>query len=192
MSKILARSEVDVETTWDLRDIFETKEAWEQEWNAIRRDLPSVTKYEGTLGEGADKLLACLVAQEELQSRISRVYAYAHLHQSGDSIDPDNQMNAAKARDLSSQAGSAFSFIKSEIISLPDGTIAAYMSEQPALRDFERSLGLLLQSKPHRLNAETEKVLASFGEVLGAPYRIYERGKLTDMTFPAEIGRAHV
>ncbi len=185
MSKILTRSEVDVKTTWDLRDIFETKEAWEQEWNAVQQDLPSVTKYEGTLGEGADKLLACLIAQEELQSRISRVYAYAHLHQSGDSIDPDNQMNAAKARDLSSQAGSAFSFIKSEIISLPDGTIAAYMSEQPALRDFERSLGLLLQTKPHRLTAETEKVLASFGEVLGAPYRIYERGKLTDMTFPA-------
>lgn len=185
MPKILTRAEVDPETTWNLTDLFETQEAWEQELTAVQEDISSVTKYEGRLGEGADMLLACLIAQEELQLRINRVGAYAYLHQSGDSINPENQMNAAKARDLSSMVSSALSFIKSEIIGLPDGTIDRYIKEQPELQVFERSLHLLLQTKPHRLSAETEKVLASFGEVLGAPYRIYERGKLADMTFPS-------
>lgn len=185
MAKILTRAEVAVESTWNLNDIFETKEAWEAELNAIRQDISSVTKYEGRLGEGADTLLACLTAQEKLQSRLTRVGAYADLHLAGDSINPEHQMNASKSRDLSSAVSSALSFIPSEIIALPDGTIDQYIQEQPELQEFQRSLGLLLETKPHRLTPETEKVLASFGEVLGAPYRIYERSKLADMTFPA-------
>ncbi|MCM3782746.1 oligoendopeptidase F [Neobacillus mesonae] len=190
MSKILTRAEVDLESTWNLNDIFETKEAWEQELSAVKEDISSVTQYEGRLGEGANILFACLNAQEELQGRIGRVGAYAQLHLAGDSINTENQINAAKARDLSSTVSSALSFIKSEIIALPDGTIDEYIQSQPELKDFERSLGLLLKTKPHSLNAETEKVLASMGEVLGAPYRIYERSKLADMTFSkAEDGR---
>lgn len=187
MAKILTRSEVAVESTWNLDDIFATPEAWEQELKAIEQDIASVTRFEGKLGEGADTLLACLVAQEELLGRTNRTAAYAHLLQSGDSINPDNQIKAAKARDVSSLVSTALSFIKSEIIALPDGTIEQYIKEQPALEDFKRSLQLLLQTKPHRLTAETEKVLASFGEILGAPYRIYERSKLADMTFPSAL-----
>lgn len=187
MSKILTRAEVPVETTWNLDDIFPSKEAWEQELNDIQRDIATVTKYEGELSQGADTLLACLQAQEELSGRMSRAGAYAYLHQSGDSINPENQTNASKARDLASQVSSALSFIKSEIIALPDGTIDQYIADQPELREFERSLRLLLQTKPHRLTAETEKVLASLGEVLDAPYRIYERSKLADMTFKQAV-----
>lgn len=187
MSKILTRAEVPVETTWNLDDIFPSKEAWEQELNDIQRDIGTVTKYEGELSQGADTLLACLQAQEELSGRMSRAGAYAYLHQSGDSINPENQTNASKARDLASQVTSALSFIKSEIIALPDGTIDQYIADQPELREFERSLRLLLQTKPHRLTAETEKVLASLGEVLDAPYRIYERSKLADMTFKQAV-----
>jgi len=190
MSKILSRAEVATESTWNLNDIFESQEAWEKELIAVQQDIISVTKYEGRLSEGADMLLACLHAQEELQARLSRVVSFAYLHQSGDSINPENQMNATKARDLASRVSSSLSFIKSEIIALPDGSIDQYIIEQPQLQEFERSLGLLIQTKPHRLTAETEKVLASFGEVLGAPYRIYERSKLADMTFPpTENGR---
>ncbi|MBB3126752.1 oligoendopeptidase F [Paenibacillus rhizosphaerae] len=190
MSKILTRAEVPVETTWNLDDIFPSKEAWEQELSDIQRDIGTVAKYEGKLGEGAGTLLACLQAQEALSGRMSRAGAYAYLHQSGDSINPENQTNASKARDLASQVSSALSFIKSEIIALPDGTIDQYIADQPELREFERSLRLLLQTKPHRLTAETEKVLASLGEVLDAPYRIYERSKLADMTFkPAVNGQ---
>ncbi|KAF9118724.1 hypothetical protein BGX30_004345 [Mortierella sp. GBA39] len=165
MSKILTRAEVPVETTWNLDDIFPSREAWEQELNNIQRDIGTVTKYEGELSQGADTLLACLQAQEELSGRMSRAGAYAYLHQSGDSINPENQTNASKARDLASQ----------------------YIADQPELREFERSLRLLLQTKPHRLTAETEKVLASLGEVLDAPYRIYERSKLADMTFKQAV-----
>ncbi|MFD1135151.1 oligoendopeptidase F [Paenibacillus urinalis] len=190
MSKILTRQEVDLEATWNLKDIFETKEAWEKELNDVQQDIFSVTQYEGRLKEGPDVLLACLTAQEELQGRISRVGAYAQLELAGDSINPENQIRAARARDAASSISSALSFVKSEILSLPDGMIEEYIEKQPALQDFERSLGLLLKTKPHRLSAETEKVLTSFGDVLGAPYRIYERSKLADMTFrTAEDGR---
>jgi len=185
MSKILTRAEVEQASTWNLEDIFVTKEAWEEELHAVQQDISTVTQYEGKLNEGANTLLACLHAQEKLMARVQRVSSYAHLHQSGDSINPEHQMNASRSRDAASRISSALSFVRSEIIALPDGTIDQFIQEQPELRVFERSLGVLLKTKPHRLSAETEKVLTSLGEVLGSPYRIYERSKLADMTFPS-------
>jgi len=41
----------------------------------------------------------------------------------------------------------------------------------------------LLALRPHRLGADTERVLASLGEVLDAPYMIYNRSKASDMQF---------
>ena len=57
------------------------------------------------------------------------------------------------------------------------------MRELPGLEPYKRSLERLIEEKAHRLSPETEKVLASLGEVLDSPYRIYQRGKLADMTF---------
>lgn len=41
----------------------------------------------------------------------------------------------------------------------------------------------LLALRPHRLVADTERVLASLGEVLDAPYMIYSRSKSSDLQF---------
>ena len=57
------------------------------------------------------------------------------------------------------------------------------MAAEPGLADFQLMLNDLLELRPHRLDAETERVLASLGEVLNAPYMIYSRSKSGDMQF---------
>lgn len=44
-------------------------------------------------------------------------------------------------------------------------------------------LAEILREKPHRLSAETEKVLAALRPVFNAPYDIYHMTKLADMKF---------
>ena len=39
MTKTLTRSEIPVEQTWDLNDLFETEAAWESELKAIQNDV---------------------------------------------------------------------------------------------------------------------------------------------------------
>lgn len=183
MEKIRTRAEVKPETTWDLKDLFVTDVEWEQELRSLPQAAAQIETFKGRLGEGAEQLLACLDAREALQERISKTASYARLKQSEDSTNPVNIENSAKAGDILSNLSSSLSFVNSEIVDLPEGTVERYLEELPGLEPYARSLERLIREKAHLLTPETERVLASLGEVLDSPYRIYLRGKLADMTF---------
>ncbi|MCR8641580.1 oligoendopeptidase F [Paenibacillus sp. N1-5-1-14] len=183
MQERLLRSEVPIEATWNLTDLFTSDEAWKMELSSIQDDLSSVTQYQGTLHKGPEQLYACLQASDTITVRAVRAATYASLKQSGDSTNPDNQANSGLAGDAMSKMSAALSFVNSEILELPEGTIGRYLAELPELTIFQKKLNDLLEHKPHKLSAETEKVLASLGEVMGLPQRVYLRGKLSDMTF---------
>ncbi|MCM3270223.1 oligoendopeptidase F [Paenibacillus elgii] len=177
------RDQVEPQSTWNLADLYAGDAAWEAEMTGIAEALPSMKRFQGKLREGAGLLLECLEAQEALHVRLLRAATYARLQLSGDGTNPAYQANSARVGDVAAQAGAALSFIRSELLELPDGWLERYIGEEPELESFRKSLTDLLETKPHRLQAETEAVLASLGEVLGAPYTIYQRSKLSDMSF---------
>lgn len=179
----LTRAEVPVDMTWNLTDIFPTPEAWEAEMAAVEADIPTVTQYKGRLGEGAATLLACLEAQEKLQGRFGRVMSYASLNQSADGTSPANQAAAARAGALAAKMHAATTFIQSEALALPAGTLEGYLAAEPDLASFRRTIERMVKEKPHTLSQETEAALAALGEVLDAPGMIYNRSKASDMTF---------
>ena len=192
MQKRLTRSEVPVELTWNLDDIFPNVGAWEQELAAVTNDIPTVTKYKGRLGEGSSVLLECLEAMEALQKRMMRVINYASFKQSADGTDPANQTAMGRAASLAAQAQAAISFIRSEALSLPDGTLQRYLKENPVLQGFERMIGKMIKDKPHMLHPETEVALASLGEVLDSPSLVYNRSKSSDMAFDPILDKSGV
>lgn len=183
MVKRLSRAEVPVEETWDLRDLFPSAQEWEAELGAVESAIPGVAAYKGRLGEGPGVLLACLEAQEALWVRLTRVATYASLGLSEDGTNPTNQGNSSRVGALAARMGAALEFVRSEILDLPDGTVESYLAEEPGLASFRRVLEDLLEEKPHRLSAETEAAIAALGEVLYAPYTIYQRAKSSDMEF---------
>lgn len=189
MSNLLTkRADVPVEQTWDLRDLFATFADWEQELQAVEDDLHTVTQYKGTLGDGAKQLLGCLNAYEALYIRFIRVNTYASLLQSEDGSNPSNQANYARVGAMMAKAGAALSFIDTEILGLPDGTVERYLDEEPELASLRKYLTELLETKAHILSSETEQVLAALGEVFNSPYMTYGRSKSSDMQFaPIEV-----
>ena len=136
MEKIRTRAEVDQETTWDLRDLFVTDVEWEQELRSLPEAAAQIETFKGRLGEGAEQLLACLDAREALQERIGKTASYARLKQSEDSTNPVNIENSAKAGDILSNLSSSLSFVNSEIVELPDGTVERYIQELPGLEPY--------------------------------------------------------
>lgn len=184
MSKQLTkRSDVPVELTWDLSDLFASEGAWEAELQAVQDDLHTVTQYKGKLSEGANQLLGCLNAYEALYIRFIRVYTYASLRQSEDGSNPANQANSARVAAMMSKASAALSFIESEILRLPEGTVEKYIEEEKELESLRKYLMELIETKAHTLSPDTEEALAALGEVFGSPYMIYQRSKSSDMLF---------
>ncbi|WP_438431627.1 oligoendopeptidase F [Gorillibacterium sp. sgz500922] len=187
MKKRLNRSEVPARETWNLEVLFADWEEWDRELEALKDSLVTVTKFRGKLAEGAEQLLGGLEAQEAYLTRLQQAAVYPRLKLAEDGTNPLYQAKSAAMGDWSAEAAAALSFVRSEILAIPEERLERWMEENPSLATFRKSLSDILQTKPHRLSAETEEALAGLGEVLGAPYTIYLRSKLSDMSFaPAE------
>jgi oligoendopeptidase F len=188
MAKRLARREVPLEETWNLDDLFPSVNAWEAELAAVEAAIPSVTAFRGKLAGGPGVLLACLEAAEALEVRLIRVATYARLQFSEDGTSPANQAAAGRVGALLAKVSAELSFVDSEILELPDGTVVRYLAEEPKLASFRRVLEDLLDEKPHRLTPDAEKAVAALSEVLSAPYNTYSRSKSADMEFESFAG----
>jgi oligoendopeptidase F len=177
------RAEVATDATWNLDDLFATNESWRAELAAIEAAIPTVTRHQGKLGDGPGSLLACLDARDALLARLHRAWAFANLRLAEDGTDPARQSDAAHAAAAGARIEAALKFVDTEILALPEGTVEAWLRAEPLLQVHRTMLDDLLALKPHMLSAETERVLASLGEVLDAPYTTYDRAKTSDMRF---------
>lgn len=183
MQERLTRSQVPVLQTWNLDDIFPSAKAWETEYNAVSELIGTVTQYKGRLGERAQILLDCLNAQEALQIRMAKVAAYASLNQSVDGTNPAYQAMAGKVASLAAQIQAGTSFVQSEALSLPEGTLERYLTEEPGLEPYRITIERMIEQKPHLLSPETEMALAALAEVLDSPSMVYQRSRTADMSF---------
>ncbi|MBS3938585.1 MAG: oligoendopeptidase F [Peptococcaceae bacterium] len=183
MAKRLTREEVPVEQTWNIGDIFPSLEEWEAALTALPEHTARVTKFKGQLDQGPQELLHCLDALEALQIRAARVMAYASLNQSGDGTNPQHTANASRAASMSAFMQAETSFVQSEALALPEGTLPSYLAAEPALAPYQYTLEKWIASKPHLLSPESEMVLAALSEVLDTPVNIYERSRTADMAF---------
>ncbi|MBI5277562.1 MAG: oligoendopeptidase F [Burkholderiales bacterium] len=193
MNKPLTRAEVTPEHTWNLDDLFASREAWLAELALIESAQETVTAHLGRLGEGAATLLACLDARDALSARLQKAYVFAMLRNAEDGGDPARQSDLSSAAAVASRVEAAIKFVDTDILALPAGTVERFLAEQPALAVHRTDLDDLARLKPHMLSAETERVLASLGEVLDAPFMIFQRSKTSDMQFApfAADGREH-
>ena len=183
MQNRLARADVPAELTWNLDDLFASAAQWEAELEALDAARAEVHPYQGRLGESAATLLACLNTVERLQQRLMGVGVFAHLRNAQDGTDPRYQAALARVDALSARLDASTAFVDAEILQLADGTVGRFLAQDSALAVHQVHLQDLLDTKPHRLGAETEKVLASLGEVLDAPWMIYHRSKAGDLQF---------
>ncbi|MFD2656777.1 oligoendopeptidase F [Gracilibacillus thailandensis] len=183
MSTRLQRSEVPIEKTWDLTDLFPSHEAWEKELEAIQSDVSEITQYKGKLVSNATSLLHGLTAYENFQKRLIHVSTYANLRASTDGSDPANQRDAAKVASALASISAQLSFFQSELLTLSEEKVKQFLQEEEDLVTYKKLLNDTLEQKPYTLAPEMEETLAALGEVHDAPFMIYERSKSSDMTF---------
>ena len=183
MQTRLTRSEVLHEQTWSLDELFASTAQWDTELEALEAFASTLTVFQGQLGSSAATLLKCLDAREALQQRLIRVSTFAHLRNAQDGTNPEHQAAQARVTGALAKVLAHTAFVDSEIVRLPDGTVERFLAEEPALRVHQWNLQDLLDLQPHVLSPETEKVLASLGEVMGAPSMVYNRSKSSDIQF---------
>ncbi|MDP2367283.1 oligoendopeptidase F [Rhodoferax sp.] len=178
-----ARAQVPIELTWNLDDLFVSPADWETALEGVDAARAEVSPYQGRLGNSATTLLDCLNTVEAIQQRFIRVMTFAHLRNAQDGTNPHGQAAMARVAALGARLSASLAFVDSEVLQLPDGMVEQFLAAEPGLAAHTIYLQDLLELRPHRLSADTEQVLASLGEVMGAPSMIYNRSKTSDIQF---------
>lgn len=194
MKTIPARSEVPVEHTWAIEDMYATKVDWEKDIESTKQLAQKAASYEGMLGESAGNLLAYCQLEEEMGCHLGEVYGYAARVKDQDTADSEGQAMEAKAMSLYVECSGLLAFSGPEILAIDDEKLNGFFESCPELTAYKRSLNELRRCRDHILSPELEKLLADAGEMANAPDTIFSMLSNADMTFPAakdEEGQEH-
>jgi oligoendopeptidase F len=182
--KVPRRDQVPVEDTWDLTKIYADTEAWEQDLANLEGLLPEVTAIQGTIGQGADKLLRALTLRDQVFNILYSLYVYASHRKDSDSTDPSGQALDERAGSLVARISAALAFVEPEILAVPQDTIAEWLRKEPKLTIYTHELEELARQREHIRSAEIEGILAEFGDITRAPSDIFEILTNADLQFP--------
>lgn len=182
--KILPRSEVPEELTWDLRDIFPSDEAWRAEYDALAAVPEEIAAFRGTLGRSAEDLLAWMRLQDALSIRLTKLLGYASCKGDEDTGNSFYQDMRSKATSRYVAIASAAAFATPELMAIPEDTLQFFYTAQPELETYRRVLEQLRRRAAHILSPECEKLLAAAGEMADAPDKIGSVFRDADLTFP--------
>ena len=175
------RSEMDPRYEWDLSTLYADDKAWEDAFNAIDPKLAALPAYAGKLHD-AKELAAFLKARTEVELEIDNLFTYASLRQSEDTRADAAQSMFARVYSKVVAFSASIAFVDPEILALPDETLNALVND-PQLADYRFNLENLIRQKPHTLSTTEEQLLASLGEVFGAPRQIANSLQDADMVF---------
>ncbi|GIN62978.1 oligoendopeptidase F [Robertmurraya siralis] len=185
VKRLPARSEIKIEDTWRLEDIFATDEAWEKEFQEVSELIPGIAAYQGKLAESANTLYEALQKQDHILERISKLYTYAHMRYDQDTTNSFYQGLDGRIKALYSQVASALAYIVPELLSIEEGKLQAFLEEKEELKLYEHALDEINLQRPHVLSAEQESLLAEASEVMDASSNTFGMLNNADLEFPS-------
>ncbi len=179
-----SRSEIEDKYKWNLNDIYASDEQWETDFNWVIGQIPEYKKYEGRLADSPSTLLACLRLDDSVGMKLERLYLYSMLSKDSDLRDNKYQAMDDRIKSLYSKITATSSFIKPELLSIPDEKLLKMISANEELKIYKHLIDDLLRTKAHTLSNKEEKILALAGEITQAPYSAYSMFTNADLKFP--------
>ena len=180
--KVLKRSEVPVESTWDLSSIFENDAAWESTFEKVSESLKGVGELRGSLSVSEASLLKAIKTQEEIGYDLGFLYVYAHLQFDTDTTNSKYQGYFSKVQSLYANFMAAFSFFKTELLAADESVIRSFLNHDD-LKIYTHDFNQLFANRKYILSDKEETLLAQASEVFGAPSSIFGMLNNADIKF---------
>jgi oligoendopeptidase F len=173
---------VKVEDTWNLETLFASDDEWEAAFEKWKKLIPRFAKFRGTLADGAKQLAACLKFDEEFDRAAERLGTYAFLKVAQDQSDSGYQRLRGLMQHAGSEAAQAASYIRPEILAIPEKKLREYMDSKELAR-YRLVLQRLLRYKPHTLSDGEERLLAMQSQMADASNHIFRQLNDADLKF---------
>jgi oligoendopeptidase F len=173
ISHAVQAQETSEQIRWNLTDLYPSVYAWNIERERVTKEISTIAKFKGTLGNSAESLQGAFDAISAINKEAARVYIYASLAGDENLRDATGQERLSLARSMFAALGQQTAFISPEILKIGSEKIEAYIAANTGLKKHAFQLRDILRQEPHTLGQEAESVLANSIEVTGGAQRIY-------------------
>jgi len=189
MSSVPARQDVPVEETWDHESVFDSFDAWREEYNAVSEKLPEIDAFKGTLADSPDRLLEWFEFYATIMRRAFTVYMYPSLWIECDGNNKTIMGMAGQAQGLVGQVRARASFSDPELLAIDADTLQSWMDDNDDLKLYQKYIDDLQREQKHVLSAEVEEVIGMLSDPLGRIANVRNALTNMDMTFEPAIGK---
>ena len=159
---------------WNLKDIFASKEDFDDYKRKLDELLRNISKYQGSLSESSKNLQECYALYEQALEVFERIYAYGMLTYHLDMSNQDSIKLYKEVENSGTKFSQTVSFMVPEITEMDEETIRSFMAENPGLNRYKRVLQDILEKKKHVLSKTEESLLSQFGEVFSASENAFD------------------
>lgn len=182
VKRLIPRSEVAEGDTWDLSSLYGCDADWEADFKVFESRIGDYTNFRGRLAEGHHVLAECLRFDLEIDRLAERLGTYAFLKTTEDQANSAYQALTARFQNVAVKAGQLASYIRPEILSLPETQIADYL-RSAELSDLRLVLERIERYRAHTLTDSEEKLLAMQGEMAQTANKVFRQLNDADLKF---------
>ena len=189
----MERQEIAENLKWKTSDVFNSDEAWEEEFKKVEKEYFSYdyAKFKGKLAD-KESLLACLKLSDEVAERLEKLYLYAHLKNDQDLRESKYSSYLGKVMSSFSSIFAQLSFVDPELTSLDESVLQAFISD-PDFKEYDYKLRRIADSKAHVLSEAEEKLLTLSSEVMRGFQTVFTMLNNTNLNLPkATLGGEEV
>lgn len=183
---VKARSELKTNETWDLEQLFESFDAWQNTFNNLLKDqsfFEKIQSFQGRLHESEIELKKLLDLVNDKHREVEKLYVYAHLRLDEDVSSKEHKIAHDKILGYLIQLEAQMSWIQPEILSLDEAVFQKYLTSK-ALEYYKIYLEKLARLRPYTLSKEEEKLLALSAQPLMTARKSFTILNNVDMKFP--------
>ncbi len=181
---LLERNLVDEKLKWNLKDIYQSDEKWEEDFGWVEKNYQKYNEFKSKLNSSAKILLECLKFDESIGIKLERLALYAMLSKDSDMRIQLYQSMDNRIKSLIAKVLSESSFIKPEILEIDKSQMDLWLKENEDLKIYEHYFDDILRSKEHTHDTKTESILALTSEITQIPYNIFSILTNADFKFP--------
>src|SRR5215467_16316938 len=128
-----ARDTIPSRYKWDLTSICATWDDWSASYNALDKAIAAFSSFQGTLAEGASRLLAAFKAMDEMGELSYRVWYFASLQYDEDQRNNDINARRQQVQILFARAAQATAWFEPELLQIPLATVHQWMAANAEL-----------------------------------------------------------
>ena len=177
------REEIANQYKWDLTQIYNTEEEFNQVYQSLKQEIETFSKHETSMAENASNFYHTLKTYYDISRKLEKLYVYTSLLFDTNTANNHNQSLHLKVSNLYDDWSKVSYFVSPTILKKDYSEIETYYQEEPKLLDYEILLKREFRYKEHTLSDIEEKLLSSMSKAMGNDYQTYNLLKDSDLKF---------